>query len=85
MHDFWCTDPNDMYYRTLAERTRYFKEDEGGQKTMCKIMEDMCNEENIKTARQLLDMGILTPEQIAQATRLSLETVKSLMKEVEKP
>jgi hypothetical protein len=44
MHDFCCTDPNNMYYRTLAERTRYFKEDEGGQKTMCKIWEEVRDE-----------------------------------------
>lgn len=30
MHDFFCTDPNDMYHEVLAERVRYFKEDEKG-------------------------------------------------------
>ena len=28
MHDFYCTDPKDMNYKILAERVRYFKEDE---------------------------------------------------------
>ena len=28
MHDFSCTDAKDMRYRALAERVRYFKEDE---------------------------------------------------------
>ncbi len=28
MHDFSCTDAKDMKHRTLAERVRYFKEEE---------------------------------------------------------
>lgn len=30
MHDFFCTDPDDMHYRELADKVRYFKEDEKG-------------------------------------------------------
>ena len=30
MHDFSCTNPKDMYYKILADRVRYFKEDEEG-------------------------------------------------------
>jgi hypothetical protein len=36
MYDLRCTDPNDMYYQTLAKSTCYFKEDEGGKEAMCK-------------------------------------------------
>ena len=38
MHDFSCTNPNDMNYEALAKRARYFKEDEKGVAAMCKIM-----------------------------------------------
>ena len=41
MHDFFCTDPDDMNYAPLAEKARYFKEDEKGVAAMCKVMEDM--------------------------------------------
>ena len=44
IHDFLCTDPNDMHFPELAERARYFKEDSEGVKAMCKIMEDIKNE-----------------------------------------
>lgn len=44
MHDFSCTNPDDMNYEILAKRARYFKQDEKGVATMCKIMEDMRNE-----------------------------------------
>ena len=44
MHDSLGTDASDMKYPILAERVRYFKEDEKGVATMCKAMEDMRNE-----------------------------------------
>ena len=44
MHDFACIEAKDMYYQLLADRFRYFKEDEKGVAVMCKTMEDMRNE-----------------------------------------
>ena len=44
MHDFSCTDPENMYYDVLAERVRFFKESKEGVSIMCKVMEDMRNE-----------------------------------------
>ncbi len=44
MHDFSCTNPDDMNYEALAKKVRYFKQDEKGVAVMCKIMEDMRNE-----------------------------------------
>ena len=41
MHDFFCTDPDDMNYKILSERVRYFKESERGVKTMCKMMQEL--------------------------------------------
>ncbi len=44
MHDFLCINPDDMNYEALAKKARYFKRDEKGVVSMCKIMEDMRNE-----------------------------------------
>ena len=44
MHDFFCSDPNDMYSDVLAERARFFKEDEKGVTAMCRVMEELYNE-----------------------------------------
>ena len=44
MHDFFCTEPNDMHFKQLADKVRYFKEDDKGVAAMCKVMEDMRNE-----------------------------------------
>lgn len=45
MHDFSCSNPADMNYKLLAERTRYFKEDKEILESMCKVVEDMTTEE----------------------------------------
>ena len=44
MHDFSCTNPEDMNYEVLAKSARYFKQNEKGVAVMCKIMEDMRNQ-----------------------------------------
>ena len=84
MHDFACTNAKDMYYEVLADRVHYFKEDEKGVAVMCKAMEDMRNETAretcLETARSLLTIGKLTYEEIAQATKLTVDEVKELDK-----
>ena len=44
MHDFHCTQPEDMYYDVLAERVRYFKETEEGASAMCEAMEKLARD-----------------------------------------
>ncbi len=39
MHDFSCMNPDDMNYEALAKKAGYYKQDEEGVATMCKIME----------------------------------------------
>ena len=64
-HDFSCTDPKDMYYKILADRVRYFKEDKEGVLTMCREMENMRKAERIEIAKRMLVSGKLTYEDIA--------------------
>ena len=82
IHDFRCRKASEMYYSNLAERTRYLKENPKGVKEMCKIMEDAAREERqeerIIIAQNLLNLGLITHEQIAKATSLTLEEVKQL-------
>ena len=51
VHDFFCTDPKDMYYKELAERVRYYKETEEGVTAMCKSMEERVIQASIGTAK----------------------------------
>ncbi|OUP81276.1 hypothetical protein B5F07_18135 [Lachnoclostridium sp. An169] len=75
MHDFSCTDAKDMYYKILADRVRYFKEDVKGVEAMCKAMEDMRKEavveDRLKTLRNLMKNLGLTAEQALVAMGIS--------------
>ncbi len=44
MHDFFCTEPDDMYFEEMAEASAYYKKTETGVQTMCRILEEMCEE-----------------------------------------
>jgi len=87
MHDFSCTNPDDMNYEALAKKARYFKQDEKGVAAMCKIMEDMRNEAALdnarETARRMLKDGELSLEKIARyVPSLSMDELKELETEV---
>lgn len=81
MHDFSCTDPEDMKYPVLAERVKYFKEDTKGVTTMCRALELMrdetIHEKAVDVALSMLADG-LSYEQIAKYTKLSVEEIKTL-------
>ncbi len=82
MHDFSCTDAADMYYGTLADRVRFFKESKEGIEIMCRAMEDMRNqtlkEGMINVAKKMLEDGTITLERIAEFVGLSVEEVKKI-------
>ena len=91
MHDFSCTDPDDMSYPILAQRVRYFKEDTKGVATMCRAMEEMRAEaaekaarearhaQSVESAKSMLADG-LPYETIARYTNLLIEEIKALDK-----
>ncbi len=86
-NDFSCTNPDDMNYEALAKKARYFKQDEKGVATMCKMLEDMRNEaafENAReTARRMIKDGELPLEKIAHYVPfLSMDELKKLEAEV---
>lgn len=81
MHDFSCTQPKDMNYKVLADRSRFFKEEEEGVAIMCKAMEDMRNqtakEKALQIAKDLIANGVAF-EIIAECCQLTVEEVKAL-------
>lgn len=81
MHDFFCINPDDMYFKQLADKVRYFKEDEKGVAMMCKVMEDMRNEaveqDRIVNAKKMLEDGI-SVKKVAEYSGLSVEKVQEL-------
>lgn len=90
-NDFSCTNPDDMNYEALAKKARYFKQDEKGVATMCKMLEDMRNEAareaaqkaELKSAREtaerMIKKGKMTLEEIAEYVPiLSLDELKEI-------
>ena len=87
MHDFCCSDPDDMLIPMLAERTRYLKTDEKEVKRMCEQMERIENKGVAKgigigetnkakdMAINLNDMGV-DIEVIAKSANVSVDQVK---------
>ncbi len=84
MHDFFCTDPDDMHFRELAEKARYFKHDEEGVATVCKAMEEMRNDavwqEKMESALRWLELGA-TEEMIAKGNGMTIEQVREISKQ----
>ena len=89
MHDFSCSNPDDMYNSDMAERSRYFKESEKGVSEMCTIMEDL-RQESIeigmekgreKERAEMIQNAVAagkSVEQIADFLGLSVKEVQQL-------
>lgn len=74
MHDMWCVEAEDMHYGILADRVRYFKENEEGVATMCRAMEEMRNDTEFKTRvsdiRNMVETFHLTIDEVLKAMKI---------------
>ena len=92
MHDMYCTDPDDMNYKILADEVRYYKEDTKGVSKVSEIMQEMLAEERMEgrmegeikqaqgTVAYLQKKG-LPVEFIAAAVNQNVSTVEGWMRE----
>ena len=93
MEDFFCSNPDKMQNKKLAQRARYLKFNEGGVTEMCELMEELAREEAEKAAKKgekkgekkarrevakNLLMDGLSIEQVSKNTRLSHEEVEKI-------
>lgn len=86
MHDFSCTSAAEMHYPILADRVRYFKEEQEGVATMSRVFEEIAREAAQKAAREsaiqvaqrMLIMGKYSYEEISAISNLSIDEVKAL-------
>ena len=58
MHDFNCSNPNDMYYPELAEKARYFKETEKGLTNMGDVFEKFVAKREKEAAKKAEKKGM---------------------------
>lgn len=85
MHDFYCTNADEMYYRVLADRVRFFKEKEKGVSVMKSVVDEIrmegAQERTVMIAEAMLKDGSLSYEKISQFTKLSVDEIKALASE----
>ena len=88
MHDFHCKKADDMKNKLLAERTRYLKETDKGDRHMCRIIEEMLKEEraerDIEIATKILEKGEMSEESVKELFNFSetqMNTIKEIVKE----
>ena len=83
MHDFNCTQANDMIFPLMAEKTRYLKENPKGVSEVCKQMEDLRNESilegKILTLIDLVQDGTLDIEIAAAKANMTVDEFKETM------
>lgn len=76
MHDFNCTEADDMHFALMAERTKYLKENPEGVSIMCKAMEEMRNEALARgeNAFAMLMQTLFAQGRVEDAKRASEDT-----------
>ena len=82
MHDFLCTDPDDMNYEELAKKARYFKQSDEGGAAMCQMLEDMRNEAAERAAEKAAEKATreterATAKRMINGGKMSLEEIAS--------
>ena len=98
MHDFRCTEPEDMNYDFLRRPVEYYKRDRKGRNDMCDVIQELVNEERVsaraegeaigirkeKTAmvKEMLKDGALPVSRIAKISGLTISEVNTLAKEL---
>lgn len=89
MHDFCCKNPDDMHYKKLAEKIRYFKEEKEGLDKMGDVMEKLIakrekeaikkteKEARISFAKEMLANNE-SIDKIVKYSKLSVKEVRAL-------
>ena len=90
MHDFYCTDANDIKNKKLEKRVKYFKEDEEGVTVMSNIFDEVRLETKLEAekektneiAKNLILLGI-DDDKILKSTQITKSALKKLKKEIQ--
>ena len=89
-YDLKCTDPEKMHYNELKEAVAAYKNSETGERKMSSVWKEVKDEgiekgiikgkveRSTEVAKNLLAQKVLSNEQIAQATDLSLDEVSRI-------
>ena len=90
MHDFACTQADDILNPVLREQVRYLKESKEGNAEMCELVEEYAEKKakryaeerkmqvKLELPKNLIDNTNLSLEDIAKNVKLPLATVEEL-------
>ena len=76
VHDFKCSDPNDMYFSNLADRVRFVKGDQKEVEKMCKVLEDIRKDDQ---ARYEMRMRVLHTRSLMESLGVTVEKAMELI------
>ena len=82
MQDFGCVRASDMYFDILADRVRYFKENQEGMKTMCRIWEEFVEDGRAEGRAQGIAQGRAEGRAEGEAN-MAKETAKRMLEDGE--
>lgn len=84
MRDFSCVDPSAISYKVLADRAGYYKNSKEGVQTMCRIVEEIVENEKtkdrIEIALRMLAKKTYSIKEIAEILDLDEAVVEELAK-----
>ncbi|MGN0482318.1 MAG: PD-(D/E)XK nuclease family transposase [Lachnospiraceae bacterium] len=87
MHDFKVANPNEMYFKVLADTARYFKQDEEGVRAMCKAMEELIDKEKkelqLELAFRMMKAGKYTKLEVMDIFEITEEEYEELSRKVQ--
>ena len=97
MHDFSTSNADEMYFKELADKMRFFKQDEEGVQMASKIVEEYGDIRAAEALKQGIQQGIqqkaeedaiellkekIPPETVSKCVKLSLEKVLELQGQI---
>lgn len=81
MHDFKCSDPDDMYDDLLAKSVRYYKKTEGGQMEMCDYIDEQRQKSEAKgVAKGVAIERVNTIDRLIREMHMTLDEACRFMK-----
>ena len=81
MHDFYCADPDEMYYKELSNKVKAIKGSTKEENTMRDLIEEYAekraHQKTVELARNLIMEG-MSEDFVVRTTKLPLEEVQKL-------
>ena len=81
MHDFCCKNPDDMHYKELAKKAKYFKEEQEGVEIMGDVMEKLMAEFRAEDAAKLAKLEAKLAKAKTQVAEAKTQVAKAEKKE----